>query len=128
MELESISLLALRLRNARQLRGLTLNELAEKVGLNKSTILRYEKGRIQTPKQPVVRALAEALDVNFAWLCGKSDNIEPVEGDAEITRYLEILEKSPEMRSLLKTMEDADPAEVRAVVDFLRVMRGAGRD
>lgn len=128
MELESISLLALRLRNARQLRGLTLNELAEKVGLNKSTILRYEKGRIQTPKQPVVRALAEALDVNFAWLCGESDSIEPVEGDAEITRYLEILEKSPEMRSLFKTMENADPAEVRAVVDFLRVMRGGGRD
>lgn len=128
MELESISLLALRLRNARQLRGLTLNELAEKVGLNKSTVLRYEKGRIQTPKQPVVRALAEALDVNFAWLCGESDSIEPVEGDAEITRYLEVLEKSPEMRSLFKTMEDADPAEVRAVVDFLRVMRGGGRD
>lgn len=128
MEFENVPLLALRLRNARQLRDLTLGELADKVGLNKSTIQRYEKGRIQSPKQPVVRALAAALDVNYAWLCGKSEVIEPVDGDMEIARYLEILENSPDMRSLFKTMEDADPAEVRAVVDFLRVIRGAGRD
>lgn len=128
MEFENIPLLALRLRNARQLRGLTLGELADKVGLNKSTVQRYEKGHIQSPKQPVVRALAAALDVNYAWLCGKSESIEPVDGDMEIARYLEILENNPDMRSLFKTMEDADPAEVRAVVDFLRVMRGGGRD
>lgn len=128
MEFENVSLLALRLRNARQLRDLTLDELAEKVGLNKSTVQRYEKGRIQKPKQPVVRALAAALDVNYAWLCGHSETVEPVDGDAEITRYLEVLEKSPEMRSLFKTMEGADPEEVRAVVDFLRVMRGGSRD
>lgn len=124
MEFENIPLLALRLRNARQLRELTLEQLAAKVGLNKSTVQRYEKGRIQSPKQPVVRALAEALDVNYAWLCGHSDDVEPVEGDDEITRYLTILEKNPEMRSLLKTMENADPEQVRAVVEFLRVMRG----
>lgn len=128
MEFENIPLLAMRLRNARQLRGLTLDELAGKVGLNKSTVQRYEKGRIQAPKQPVVRALASALDVNYAWLCGKSETVEPVDGDEEITRYLEVLEKSPEMRSLFKTMEGADPEEVRAVVEFLRVMRGGGRD
>lgn len=128
MEFENVPLLALRLRNARQLRGLTLDELADKVGLNKSTIQRYEKGRIQSPKQPVVRAMAAALDVNYAWLCGRSEIIEPVDGDTEITHYLEVLENSPDMRSLFKTMEGADPAEVRAVVDFLRVMRGGGRD
>ena len=128
MEFENIPLLAMRLRNARQLRGLTLDELAGKVGLNKSTVQRYEKGRIQAPKQPVVRALASALDVNYAWLCGKSETVEPVDGDEEITRCLEVLEKSPEMRSLFKTMEGADPEEVRAVVEFLRVMRGGGRD
>lgn len=128
MEFENIPLLAMRLRNARQLRGLTLDELAGKVGLNKSTVQRYEKGRIQAPKQPVVRALASALDVNYAWLCGKSETVEPVDGDEEITRYLEVLEKSPEMRSLFKTMEGADPEEVRVVVEFLRVMRGGGRD
>ena len=128
MEFENIPLLAMRLRNARQLRDLTLDELAGKVGLNKSTVQRYEKGRIQAPKQPVVRALASALDVNYAWLCGKSETVEPVDGDEEITRYLEVLEKSPEMRSLFKTMEGANPEEVRAVVEFLRVMRGGGRD
>ena len=128
MEFENIPLLAMRLRNARQLRDLTLDELAGKVGLNKSTVQRYEKGRIQAPKQPVVRALASALDVNYAWLCGKSETVEPVDGDEEITRYLKVLEKSPEMRSLFKTMEGADPEEVRAVVEFLRVMRGGGRD
>ena len=128
MEFENIPLLAMRLRNARQLRGLTLDELAGMVGLNKSTVQRYEKGRIQAPKQPVVRALASALDVNYAWLCGKSETVEPVDGDEEIARYLEVLEKSPEMRSLFKTMEGADPEEVRAVVEFLRVIRGGSRD
>ena len=38
---------------------------------------RYEQGRIENVKQPVLEAMARALDVNPEWLMGRSDRREP---------------------------------------------------
>lgn len=119
----NIELLGKRIQNARQLRGVTMDQLARRIGVNKSTIQRYEKGLIRSPKLPVVRAMAEALEVSDLWLTGESSDIEPVPGDSEITRYLTLLETRPELRSLLKTAENANVEQVQAVVDFLSAFR-----
>lgn len=67
-----------RIKEARALRGLTMAELAEKIGINKSSIKRYEDGSIAKPKLPALNAIARALDVNPAWLLGISEDIAPV--------------------------------------------------
>ena len=68
-----------RIKQARELKGVTLNDVAEKIGVAKSTIQRYENGKISTPKLPVVHAIASALEVNPSWLVGKSDDMnEPL--------------------------------------------------
>ena len=68
-----------KIKQAREAKGVTLNDIAEKIGVAKSTIQRYENGKISTPKLPVVHAIASALDVNPSWLVGKSpDMYEPV--------------------------------------------------
>ena len=68
-----------KIKQAREAKGVTLNDIAEKIGVAKSTIQRYENGKISTPKLPVVHAIASALDVNPSWLVGKSPNMyEPV--------------------------------------------------
>ena len=43
-----------RIKHARDLRDVTLDDIAKKVGVAKSTIQRYETGKITTIKIPVV--------------------------------------------------------------------------
>lgn len=65
-----------RIKYARTLRDVTLDDIAKKVGVTKSTIQRYETGKITTIKLPVVESIAIALNVNPSWVVGKSDEME----------------------------------------------------
>lgn len=65
-----------RIKYARDLRDVTLDDIAKKVGVAKSTIQRYEAGKITTIKIPVVESIAIALNVNPSWIVGKSDDME----------------------------------------------------
>ena len=73
-----------RIKYAREMRGFTMAELAEKVGVNKSTIKRYEDALIANPKLPALHAIANALGINPAWLFCKSDDILPVAETPEL--------------------------------------------
>ncbi len=81
-----------RIKYARDLRDATLDDIAKKVGVTKSTIQRYEAGKITTIKLPVVEAIAIALNVNPAWVVGKSDEMElPSQKIPKIMQYYELL-------------------------------------
>lgn len=81
-----------RIKYARDLRGATLDDIAKKVGVTKSTIQRYEAGKITTIKLPVVEAIAIALNANPAWVVGKSDEMElPSQKIPKILQYYETL-------------------------------------
>lgn len=55
---------------------ITQEELGAAVGMNKSTVQRYETGQVKKIKLPVLEAIAKHLGVNPAWLAGKSDVIK----------------------------------------------------
>lgn len=77
-----------RIKYARDLRNVTLDDIAKKVGVTKSTIQRYETGKITTIKLPVVESIAIALNVNPSWVVGKSDNMElPSQKTPKIMQY-----------------------------------------
>lgn len=62
-----------RLKTVRENAGLTLQEVADEIGVTKSTISRYEKGSIEHIKLPVIEAISRILKVNCAWVLGKTD-------------------------------------------------------
>ena len=79
-----------RIHNARTLKKYTLDEVAKKIGVAKSTIQRYENGKITKIKLPVIDSIANALAVNPAWLMGKSDEMEihtPINSSNKILQY-----------------------------------------
>lgn len=81
-----------RIKSVRELRGATLDDIAKKVGVVKSTIQRYEAGKIKNIKLPVVDSIAIALNVNPSWIVGKSDDMElPEQKAPEIMQYYELL-------------------------------------
>lgn len=68
---------AKRLKQARQAKGLTQRQLAEKAGTTQNTISTYEKnGQKQFPSVTMAAKLADALEVSIDWLCGRTDNQE----------------------------------------------------
>lgn len=79
-----------RIHNARTLKKYTLDEVAKKIGVAKSTVQRYENGKITKIKLPVIDSIANALAVNPAWLVGKSDEMEihtPINSSNKILQY-----------------------------------------
>lgn len=77
-----------RIKYARNLRDVTLDDIAKKVGVAKSTIQRYENGKINTIKIPVVESIALALNVNPSWIVGKSEEMElPTQKIPKIIQY-----------------------------------------
>ena len=74
--------IGLRLAEARKELGMTMDDLAQKVGVAKSTIQRYEAGKIEHIKMPVIESIANAMGVNPCWLIGKSED-KQIEEDPE---------------------------------------------
>lgn len=62
-----------RIEKSRKALGMTQEELAKTLGLNKSTIQRYESGKIEKIKLPIIEAMANALGVSPEYLAAKSD-------------------------------------------------------
>lgn len=59
-----------RLRQAREMRGLSQSELAEKAGLQTSAVSHFEVGR-RAPSFDNLKRLAEALQVSIDFLSGR---------------------------------------------------------
>ncbi len=73
-----LKLIGSRIKECRKELKMTLDDVAQRVGVAKSTIQRYEAGVITTPKLPVLVAIANAFGVNEAWIKGISDNKEVI--------------------------------------------------
>lgn len=62
-----------RIRKQRKALNISVVDVADHTGLSKATIHRYESGEIKDIKLPVINAISDILNVNPAWLVGKSD-------------------------------------------------------
>jgi transcriptional regulator with XRE-family HTH domain len=61
-----------RIKSRRKELKISAATLAERIGLSKATIHRYENGDIKNIKMPVLESMADVLMVNPMWLIGKS--------------------------------------------------------
>lgn len=91
--------------------GLTLKELAEKVGVSEATMQKYEKGNIKTVGVDFISKLASALDVRrkiTGW-----DNPEEYEiyGEAKASEDIE---------SITKMYSQLTPGHKKAVHNLIR--------
>ena len=62
-----------RIKQRREELHMTQEELGKALWLNKSTIQRYETGKITKIKVPIIHAMAKYLDVNPEWLMVNTD-------------------------------------------------------
>lgn len=65
-----------RIKTRREQMGMTMQNLADAIGVTKPTIQRYEAGKVDRLKIPVIESIANSLDVNPLWLLGKSEIVD----------------------------------------------------
>ena len=73
--------------------GLTMDYLADKLDVNKSTIMRYEKGSIDNTKRLVIEGLANALHVTPEYLRGETDEYNTEITDKRLLLIRDLMEK-----------------------------------
>lgn len=95
----------MRLRTFRMKKGLSLQQLADKVGATKAHIWEMEQGRSQNPSLALLTSLARALDVSIKMLVGESDatDAEPQQLGA---LFRDLRGLTPEQLDLIRTMTD----------------------
>lgn len=71
-----------RLKQARELRHITLEDAGKKVDVHKSTVLRWENGETEKIKFPIIEILASYYNVNPVWLMGYDVPMEKIQTDA----------------------------------------------
>lgn len=62
--------MAERIKERRKTLGYTQEELASKVGLQKSAIAKYEKGRVENIKRSMIAKMSSALECSPSYLMG----------------------------------------------------------
>ncbi|WP_352399150.1 helix-turn-helix transcriptional regulator [Anaerotignum sp.] len=78
-----------RMKECRMKKGLTVDELAEKLKKNRATVYRYENGDIENLPITILEPIAKALDTTPAFLMGWAENRENA---SQATRNSEIME------------------------------------
>ena len=68
----SVSITGDRIKELRKSLGLRADELADKVGVSRSTMFRYERGTIEKIPFDVMQQLADILGTSIAYLSGAS--------------------------------------------------------
>ena len=106
--------------------GLTQAALAQKLGISKSAVSMYECGN-REPELELLQAMADLFGVSVGALLGRED--QPlVNGDPELTEYLEALRDRPELRMLFSTTRDATKEDIEKAVRIIEALRGGNAD
>ena len=123
-----------RIRKRREELGLSQEELAQKMGYkSRSSINKIEMGENDIPQSKIVQ-FARALNTTPAYLMGWEDNPDQkekspaeaedlVNGDPELTEYLEELRPRDEMRMLFSITKGATKEDVMRTVAIIEALR-----
>ena len=106
--------MAQRIKELRQERGMTLEQVADVVGVGKSTVRKWETGMIANMRRDKIAALAKALGTTPAYLMGwkEDDDSKKSPDKQELTEgekaLLELFRKVPkEQQELVLQMIQA---------------------
>lgn len=97
-----------RIKEARNDLGFTQEQLGSAIGVNKSTIQRYETGQIKKLKLPVIESIAKALCVNPDWITLHSNQkkLPSISSPSQVDPDMYILH-------IYKQLDSDDKAEIR---------------
>lgn len=124
-----------RLRDARKAAGLTQQELADKAGLARMTVVRIENGHQEGANLATLRTLADALGVRLMDLADLEESpVAPILSEYEASPYAQIDKPTPEELEWLKSLPSIvwgeiapTPASIQGMIQLRRKFPGSRR-
>lgn len=110
--------MAQRIKQLRQDRGLTLEQVAEVVGVGKSTVRKWETGMIANMRRDKIADLAKALETTPAYLMGWKEE----EDKKDSPNDLPITEGEKMLLNLFRKIPESDQ---EMVLQMIRVALGS---
>lgn len=106
-----------RIKDRRESLGLNQTEVAEYLGVNKSTVLRWENGDIKTVGLDKIEKLSEILKTTPGWIMGwetETINFKDVEGLNELVSegYIEVCKSAKE--------KGLSPQNVQEIINLIK--------
>lgn len=119
-----------RIKKRREALGITQKDLADMVQSTKQNIYKYENNIITNIPSDKVEAIASALNTTPAYIMGWEEEKKLlINGDEELTEYLDMLRNRPECRMLFSITKDATKEDVEKAVAIIEALRKTeGRD
>lgn len=114
-----------RLKEIREAKGWTQDDLADAAGMNRVTIAKYESGRIE-PKSASLSKLAAALEVGTDVLLG-TEKDEMSEEEREMWELREQVRRDPDRHYLFSLARDASIDDVRQAVAIIDALKNTRR-
>jgi transcriptional regulator with XRE-family HTH domain len=118
----------MRIRSAREEKGMTLQDVADKIGVAKSTIQRYEAGAIEKIKLPVIMSIASALDADPLWITGKVNEkkevkTEPYYLSKDAAEIVQHYNERSELKILFDASKHLTAEDVNAIINIVERMK-----
>ena len=122
-----------RLKHFRLAADLTQEELANKCGMKKQSISRYEKSD-REPNIYIAKAIAEALGISLEALVGDKQSMGEVLDKFDLQYFgpkddlaeeLQMLRDNPDTRTLLHSSKGLTHEQLAAVAAIMKQMRGS---
>lgn len=112
-----------RIKRRRKELGLNADQLAERVGVNRATIYRYESDEITNMGTDILIPLAEALRTTPAWiLMGGDDNQD--DDDDLMASVEKLFDERPEARVLFAKAKKASDEDFKKIVTIVDTIVG----
>ena len=111
-----------RIRSRRKELKMTQEELAAKLGVQKSAVAKYENSRIINLKRSTIEKLSQELQCDPAWLLGFQEDIrrpEGTSGDPMISAISGYLSADKDLYRLFQLAIHAAPEAVREAAGLL---------
>lgn len=113
-----------KIKKARLEKGYTQEELGNLIGVQKSAVAKYEKGRVVNIKRSVLAKISKVLDIPPVELVSDIEEkpVETANKLADMFLGLEIKETDAEVQMMLEeyySLDDQKKTQVREYVHFL---------
>ena len=110
------------MKKRRKQLNMSADELAEKLGVSRSTIFRYEKGDIDKVPADHIKKLAKALSTTPAYLMGWEEGLETN------TDFIPKLMSNPSIVEHVKLLIELNESDRKSVFDMIEFLHKKGRD
>lgn len=105
-------------------KGIKGGKMCTDIGISKGTLTDLKMGRQTSLSAVKAQKIADYFGVSVGYLLGAEEKEKPlVNGDKELTEYLEMLKTRPECRMLFQLTKNATKEDVEAAVRIIEALR-----